>query len=358
MQTNIIDNKYQNQIHLINLYTEDGEKIEFKEETDSIALGSMVLGRHELGNDEYNKISVYYSTSVNQEYVQIYKNLFSANGDSIFDKPIASCTKPEPVPPETEIDPKIKYCESIDIDKQPMYLGKLLNTFFNRTKNITYDMYVMHDNQGWYIVMISRDTVDGYVSEDLKFEFPNDVNVLFIDRTDNDKITCLYEDKTAEGREWKRQDAFLKLVIKHWEKKAIMNMETGEKEIIDVIVHTVYYLCYNRSDKHILINRLNYKTMNGVNHFDRGDIITCTLVNNNHLPYKLQNGSKWTFTPKSVGSALTKSVHSLTEMAIMSIGDSASKNEAGFYSVTCNYSLDDFATHNMTKTAIIRVNKD
>ena len=116
-----------------------------------------------------------------------------------------------------------------------------------------------------------------------------------------------------------------------------------------------YYLKYNRSDSKILINRLQYVESEGVNHFETGDIIGCTLVNNNKLPFKLGLGSKWTFTPMSYGMVEESYVESPTEMAIVSIGNENVKYSKGYYTVTCNYSFDDFIQHGFEKKGKFRI---
>jgi len=230
------------------------------------------------------------------ETIALYKTFFDENGDSILDK--------------------VYPCDRTYVT-------------LNRIGGMYYDLYLMHDKSNWYFVMISRSTIKNFNENNLKFDFDKTINKITIELIDGEKKY------TAEHIVGLPSDYFLL--------------------IDDTINGKQYYLKYNRSDSKILLNRLQFNDSKGINHFDSGDIIACTLVNNDRLPFKLGLGSKWTFTPMSIGMVDESYVESPTEMAIVSIGNENSKYSKGYYTVTCNYSFDDFVQHGFEKKGKFRI---
>lgn len=154
-----------------------------------------------------------------------------------------------------------------------------------------YDTYLMHDNDYYYIVFISEDTID------------------------NKKFNkTLSKELTLNG----------------------------------------YKLKHFRSDNIFLINRMKIEHTNGENHFKADDIITCEVTNVN-LPFILSIGSKWTFTKISLGGTSISPVTSKTNTAIVSIDKSQYKYVKGYYDVTVEYSIDDYYQHNRNLTGRFRI---
>ena len=166
---------------------------------------------------------------------------------------------------------------------------------------VEYDFYLMHDYSRWYGVMISKDTINLHTKKDSKFSF--------------------YNKKTS--------------------------YKFGN-----------YILKYVRSDSKILINRYDYIPSYGVNHYLKDDIIVVSLYNNDKLQFKPSLGSKWTIKPLSIGMAEFDEVESNSELAVISIGDKNSKYERGYYSVSVQYSVDDYIQHIYTRTAKFRVDDE
>ena len=100
-----------------------------------------------------------------------------------------------------------------------------------------------------------------------------------------------------------------------------------------------YRIEYFASDTKWLINRMIYNASNGVKHFKKDDII-CGTVNNIELPFILEAGSKWVISPFSLGMSTISDVTSTTNAFLMSLSDGTSGYEPGYYKVTARFSLD------------------
>lgn len=171
---------------------------------------------------------------------------------------------------------------------------------------VKYDMYLMHDYERWYVVMISKEPIEWLTKKDKEFKF-YDGHKYFI-----------FED--ANGIKYK----------------------------ID----------YLRSDRKFLLNRYIYIPSGGVNHFKQDDIIVASLKNNDKLCLKLSHGSKWTMEPMSLKMKNINTVESNTELAILSISDTFDRYEPGYYSVSIEYSVDDYAQHLYKKNTQFRIDAD
>lgn len=286
VSNNYVDNKYLNRCHLIDIYDENGNMLEYNT-NDEVAMESF-----DIDNKKFS-----FGNNSSKETIDLYKTFFDENGDSILDK--------------------------VYNPNEYTYIT------LNRIGGMYYDLYLMHDKSNWYFVMISRSTIKNFAEANLKFDFDKTINKIIISGTEEHKEYELTYDSEISN------EYFLM--------------------IDDTINNKEYYLKYNRSDNKILLNRLQFNDSKGINHFDSGDIIACTLVNNDRLPFKLGLGSKWTFTPMSIGMVDESYVESPTEMAIVSIGNENSKYSKGYYTVTCNYSFDDFVQHGFEKKGKFRI---
>lgn len=109
-----------------------------------------------------------------------------------------------------------------------------------------------------------------------------------------------------------------------------------------------YYFKYVKSDNKFLINRMQFVSNNGKNHYNTDDIIVSSIssamTKNGGLPFnvefKFDYGSNWLFKPLSLAMNKNAEVKSNTKMAIMSIGDSNIRYERGYYDLIVNYSID------------------
>lgn len=163
-----------------------------------------------------------------------------------------------------------------------------LNTY------LEYDFYLMHDNQYWYGIYISKDTIDKCIVE-------KDLNL-----SDNDKVIYIDDNN--------------------------------------------YKLEYVKSDNRFLINRMKYIDSEGVNHFNNDDLIVAQLENNDKLPVNIFNGSKWIISPISIRIPDTTPIESNSEMCILSLPKNNNEYYKGYYDVTVRYSLDRFSNQQFLKT--------
>jgi hypothetical protein len=156
----------------------------------------------------------------------------------------------------------------------------LTNTSLN-----DYDFYLMHDDNIFYAVFISKDTINNL---DLSIE-PDEL-IQF-----NNYIL----------RKYKYNDLFL-------------------------------------------INRMMLVPNEGVNQFTNEDIVVASIQNNENLAFNMSLGSKWEFKHISLGAEDIEPVTSKTNVAIMSVDKDHIKYVKGYYNVTVNYSIDDYYSHNKT----------
>lgn len=162
----------------------------------------------------------------------------------------------------------------------------------------SYDFYLMHDYKQWYVILISKEPVDYTSEKEKKFKFSTGSNTVKIGN---------------------------------------------------------YLLTYSRSDRKFLINRYTYKPSEGNNHFNSEDLIVASLKNNDKLCFKLSLGSKWNILPLSLGMKNVNPVTSNTELAIISIPDKFAKYEKGYYSLSIEYCIDDYANHIYTNKTQFRI---
>lgn len=226
---NIIDNeRYLNRIYIYNITNEYGESIEY-------------TGTERFGDEKDN-----YTFTNN--VLNMYKAFFSNNGD------------------------------------------QNLSVYIEDNSTFKYDFYLMHDDNTYYGVFISRDTIDK------------------LDHQENAK-------------------------------SLLQNVsETGEK----------YFLRKYKYDDLFLINRMQLVENNGINHFNNDDIVVSSIQNNENLAFNMALGSKWEFKHISLGAEDMNPVDSKTNIAIMSIDKEHIKYVSGYYNVTVNYSVDDYYSHNKT----------
>lgn len=161
------------------------------------------------------------------------------------------------------------------------------------SEKVKYDFYLMHDKEKWYVVLISKDTIEDFSDYDLKApKLPN----------------------------------------------------IGD-----------YKFEYELSDEKFLVNRFLLDETGGNNKFKQDDIIAFYLESNYKLPYKVGLSSKWLIKPMSIGMNNDCEIDSPSEIAIVSMGDYNFKYEKGYYSVVCRYSLDDFYQESVEKKGIFMI---
>lgn len=196
---------------------------------------------------------------------------------------------------------QIPYVEGDDI--APLY-KKLFNDdgserkLFNIDRNnFTYDMYLMHDD-------IDPESYRGVLSDVELEDWKPYWYIVFISR------------KTLDGMEEPNDDYGVK------------SLSTAE-----------YKIEWQRSDEKFLINRMMYVPANGVNHFNQDDVIVGT-VNNIDMPFVLQLGTKWKISPYSLRMENDSEVCSCANTFIMGLGGDNTVYSPGYYDVYVRYSID------------------
>lgn len=165
-----------------------------------------------------------------------------------------------------------------------------------------YDFYLMHDNERWYGVFISQDTID--------------------------------------------------------KARRSQDLDAGDEEIIVNGHSNDYHLKLSRSGNEFLVNRMTYIPSNGNNTFMDDDIIVATLGNNDRLPVDVMSGSKWTIKGMSIGMDKDYTTTSNHEMVIISSGSKTNSLGKGFYNVGVSYSVDNDIQTQQTDIAKFKVLKN
>lgn len=196
--------------------------------------------------------------------------------------------------------------------------GSLKKLFRTKVGNLTYDLYLMHDawdkklyldtqlpnivedwQPTWYVVLISRETIN-VINDDCELNAPE------------------YKEFTYNG-------------------------ETYRLQLIG-------------SDVKWLINRMEYIPSNGVNQFNKNDIIAGSITNID-VPFILTQGSHWDIKPFSLKMEEDAHVKSTTNMFLMSLGGDNIGYEPGYYNISVRYSLDGETQHDRTHRARILINR-
>lgn len=247
-----MNKKYLNAVHMFELTRFNDETLKWETIPYQAITDSQI---------SWDSLNLMYETNNSEEVVNMYKSIFNDDGSYKFTN------------------------KELTINK------------------VKYDIYLMHDYERWYVVMISKEPVEWLTKKDKEFKF-------------------------YDGH-----------------KNLIFNDENNIK----------YKIEYIRSDRKFLLNRYLYIPSGGVNHFKQDDIIVASLKNNDKLCLKLSHGSKWTMQPMSLKMNKINTVESNTELAILSIADTFDKYEPGYYSVSIEYTVDDYAQHIYKKNTQFRI---
>lgn len=186
---------------------------------------------------------------------------------------------------------------------------RLLNSVYEENDSIKlnmyldYDFYLMHDNEYWYCLYISKQTIDN--------------------------------------------------ARKHSDLKVPESQKT--LSFIGYNTNTSYTLMYERSSNEYLLNRLEFISSNGYNHFKTDDIIACYVHNNNRLPFTPYISSKWNIIPMSIGMSMSSQFESNSEMTILSMPANNNKYESGYYNINVRFSLDRDIQHQFKNSAQILI---
>lgn len=185
---------------------------------------------------------------------------------------------------------KKKYSLYYTINNEPNIIKNVWDSIIKIDKNDSYDAYLMHDNEIWYMMFISKDTCD---NTDYKYNKEISINV------------DIDTNKTEE------------YLLKHVETK-----------------------------KMFLINRMKINYVENINHFNQDDIIVCSLYNNDILPTQVNLSSKWLIKPLSYGIDKNIKIYGHTNSAILSIPNTRNEYYKGYYEIQVNYSFDNNVINN------------
>jgi hypothetical protein len=167
----------------------------------------------------------------------------------------------------------------------------------NIDSNVKYDFYLMHDNEYWYGLYISRNTCNMIEYKDIPI--PEKSKVMYLDDD--------------------------------------------------------YMIKYVKSSKEFLINRMKYMSANGYNHFSDNEIICAKMTNNDRLPIRTDISAKWNIHGMSLGMNFKNEFESSAETTIIGLPKNDNKYQKGYYNVTVRYSLDRDLQHQYKDTGTFRV---
>ena len=85
---------------------------------------------------------------------------------------------------------------------------------------------------------------------------------------------------------------------------------------------------------------MDIKYEENVNHFNKNDMIVCSLENNKMLPTNINLSSKWEIKPLSWANNYLPSVYSNSNIGIISLQENDNKYAQGYYELIVRYSLD------------------
>lgn len=203
---------------------------------------------------------------------------------------------------------------------------KFISPKVNINMFLDYDMYLMHDNNYWYAIFISQQTIH-------KVDNESKLNVL-----EEQKTLLSYNSASFNNEE-----------------REIISANGNKIENDYYHNYTPYELRYVKSNNDFLINRMKFISSEGVNIFNNDDIIVGNITNNNRLPINMIHSSKWNIKPLSYGINFTKEFNSNTEMCILSYPDRQNTIERGYYDVSVRYSLDRNVSHQYNKKAKFKI---
>lgn len=184
-----------------------------------------------------------------------------------------------------------------------LYEGNLMIS----TPYLEYDFYLMHDNEYWYGVYISKSTME-YVSSIAQL-----------------KISNVDDDGYLQGS----------IKSKHYDK--------------------TYTMKYVGEDEQFLINRYYYKSSGGRNHFSKDDLVVAYVENNDRLPVNIYQGTKWKIDPLTIGVNKSDQIQSSTEMTLINYPDKSNNYYKGYYNLTVRYCVDRDNNHQQTLVGKFRI---
>lgn len=163
---------------------------------------------------------------------------------------------------------------------------------------LNYDFYLMHDDNNWFVVLISQNTIDSAVDED-------DLS---------DVIEYSPDDDT-------------KIVMKKY-----------------------------RSSNRFLMNRMTVDYAYPANHFSSDDLIVAT-VDNVKFPFILDKTTKWSVKNLSLKYKSYPKLTSNINTMILSLYNEANANVEGYYDIDVRYSVDGNVNHQQKKHIRIFIKK-
>ncbi len=164
-----------------------------------------------------------------------------------------------------------------------------------------YDFYLMHDEDCWFVVLISQMTNDCAQSDD-DYKMPNEIT-------------------------FDTEDGEMSFVMKKY-----------------------------RSSDRFLMNRMMWTESYPKNHFNQDDLIVAT-VDNVRFPFILDKTTKWSVKNLSVNLQNKPSIVVNTNSMILSLYDDYNKNASGYYDIDVRYSVDGIVDHQQKKHIRVLIEK-
>lgn len=164
----------------------------------------------------------------------------------------------------------------------------------------SYDFYLMHDEDYWFVVLISQMTNE-YAQSDADYAM-------------DDEITFKPDDSTS-------------FTMKRY-----------------------------RSSSRFLMNRMFYTESYPKNHFKQDDLIVAT-IDNVRFPFILNKTTKWEVKNLGLNMRSKPSIVSNTNSMVLSLYDDYNENASGYYDVNVRYSVDGIIDHQQKKSIRILITK-
>lgn len=278
--------------------------------------------RYSYGTNQTSEIVDLYSRFFKEKYI-VYRNRESDSITKILERDISSTrtesdrahqkynietTDFEELTESEQIDeilknPLAKYVIKYE---QQISLGEGTDSDNDSRFQLDYDLYLMHDDEQWYCMFISRQTLDKV-----------------------DEFSNIYN-------------------LKHSDIYFTSENENGIME---------FKLEFRGFENRFLLNRYINEIPKDMNAFNDDDIITAQLVNNDRLPVHLDISAKYRISSLSIGNLLQQEVDSNSEMAIINVPNNDSRYLQGFYKIDVDYSLDGFTQQSYKDTKKFKIYK-
>ena len=222
-----------------------------------------------------------------------------------------------------------------------LYHYDILKSKINISSKIDYDQYLMHDDKYWYLVYISSNTID---------KINNIVDLYPKEKTINFDGFESFDKNQIESNINSENNS---IYISSYD--TILPLSIIDENGINENYDKKYQLRLVSSNTEFLPNRYYFKSSNGINHFNREDLIAAKIENNERLPINICANTKWNIIPYSIGIDKDAISESNAEMIIFDVPDNENYYTKGYYTVNVKYSVSGYTTQQWSRNAMIRI---